>query len=320
MMRRKISITTAACAAAALTFVGPAVAEFPEKNITFLVPFAPGGGMDSTSRQIAKTMSKYLPNNVNVVPKNVPGAGGRKGWGELYRAKPDGYTIAVFNMPGAAIPQFTGDKVNYDINKVVWIGRMSTSPYLLGVSGKSALKSLADIKALGRPLKIASTGFGSTAYAGAAIAQQVMGFPVNFVTGYKGSSQYILGVVRGDADAAVAPTQTFNKFLKSGDIRGIVTFEAKSSFKGVPTSAEVGYPELTGLGVERLIGAPPGTPANIQKMLSDAVGKAARDPDSVAWAKKTKRPFSHLAAAETLAAVNKALADFTKYPDAMKKR
>lgn len=319
-MKGKTSIAAATFAALAVAFGGSARAEFPEKNITFLIPFSPGGGMDSTSRQIAKVMAKYLPNNINVVPKNVPGAGGRKGWGELYRADPDGYTIAVFNMPGAAIPQFTGEKVSYDINKVVWIGRMSTSPYMLGVSGKASIKTLNDIKALGRPLKIASTGFGSTAYTGASIAQHVIGYKTKFVTGYKGSKQYILGVVRGDADAAVAPTQTFRKFLQSGDIHGVVTFEEKSSFKGVPTIAEAGYPELTGLGVERLIGAPPGTPANIQKILSDAVGKAAMDSDSKSWAKKTKRPFAHLSADQTLAAVKKSLANFAKYPDALKKQ
>lgn len=318
-MRRNLSISAAAAAVTAMMFGGPVAAEFPEKNIIFIVPYNPGGGMDSTARQIAKIMPKYLPNNITVVPKNVPGAGGRKGWGELYRAKPDGYTIAVFNMPGAAIPQLMGDKVSYDINKVVWIGRMSTSPYLLGVSGKSSIKSLSDIKGLGRPLKIASTGFGSTAYAGASIAQQVIGYQATYLTGYKGSRQYILGVVRGDADAAVAPTQTFSKFLQSGDIRGIVTFEEKSSFAGVPTIAEAGYPELTGLGVERLVGAPPGTPASVQKILSDAMGKAAGDADSLAWARKTKRPFSHLPASKTLAAVKKALGDFAKYPDALKK-
>lgn len=49
-------------------------------------------------------MGKCLPNNVNVVPKNVPGAGGRKGYSALQRARPDGYTISTINMPGAAIP------------------------------------------------------------------------------------------------------------------------------------------------------------------------------------------------------------------------
>ncbi|MBT5938316.1 MAG: tripartite tricarboxylate transporter substrate binding protein [Rhodospirillaceae bacterium] len=319
-MTKKIALSFAAASFALAGVMGTASAGFPEKDITFLIPFSPGGGMDSTSRQIAKTMSKYLPNKVNVVPKNVPGAGGRKGYGLLAKSKPDGYTISVINMPGAIIPQLTGKKVNFDVTKFVWVGRMSTSPYLLGVSGKSAIKSLKDIKNLGRALKIPSTGFGSTAYTAASVLKTVVNFPVKFVSGYKGSKAYIVGVVRGDGDAAVAPTQTFRKFVKSGDIRGIVSFEAKSSIKGVPTIADAGYPELTGLGVERMVAATPGTPAAVAKILSDAIAKAANDVDSQAWAKKTRRPFSHLTGSQTQAAVDNALGIFKKYPAALAKQ
>lgn len=310
-----------AAATLAATFgFGTAQAAFPDRDIIFLIPFSPGGGMDSTARQLAKIMPKFMPGNVNVVPKNVPGAGGRKGYGQLARAKPDGYTICVFNMPGAAIPHLTGQKVSYDITKIAWVGRMSTSPYLLGVAGRSSIKTLGDIKKLGRPLKVATTGYGSTAYTAASITKFVVGFPIQFLTGYKGSADYILGVVRGDADAGLAPTQTFAKFVKSGDIHAVVTFEEVSSFPGVPTIAEAGFPQLTDLGVERLVGAPPGTPASVIKILSDALGKAAADKDSMAWAAKTKRPFSHLAADRTAAAVKRSLDTFGEFPDALKKQ
>jgi tripartite-type tricarboxylate transporter receptor subunit TctC len=265
-------------------------------------------------------MPKYLPNKVNVIPKNIPGAGGRKGYGVLAKSKGDGYTISVINMPGAVIPQLTGAKVNFDVTKFVWVGRMSTSPYILGVSTKSSIKSLKDIKSLGRDLKVTSTGFGSTAYTAVSVMKTVVGFSVKFISGYKGSKQYIVGVVRGDGDATMGPTQTFTKFVKAGDIRGIVTFEAESSFKGVPTIAEAGYPELTGLGVERMVAASPGTPPAIAKILSDAIAKAAADVDSLAWAKKTNRPFSHLTGRQTQAAVDKALAIFKKYPKSLAKQ
>jgi tripartite-type tricarboxylate transporter receptor subunit TctC len=311
-------------AAASLAYLGilasAAAAGFPEKDITFIIPYSPGGGMDSTARQIAKVMPKYLPNNVNVVPKNVPGAGGRKGYSVLAKSKPDGYTICVINMPGAAIPQLIGEKVNYDLAKFVWVGRMSTSPYLFGVNSKSSIKTFADLKKLAKPLKIGSTGFGTTVYAGASVMKEVIGFKVNFLTGYKSSKAFMVGVVRGDADGAVAPVQSFAKFIKAGDVRGIVTFEKKSSVPGVPTISEVGYPQLTGLGVERMVAAPPGTPKNIRDILSDALVKAAADADSQAWAKKTRRPFSALSGEDTQAAVNNALAMFKKYPKALERQ
>ena len=71
----------------------PARAAFPERDITWIVPYAPGGGFDAWSRQIALTMQKYLPKGINVVVKNVTGAGGRTGSIGLYRSNPDGYTI-----------------------------------------------------------------------------------------------------------------------------------------------------------------------------------------------------------------------------------
>lgn len=313
-------LLVAVAATVALGVAGQASAEYPEKDITFIIPYSPGGGFDTTARQIASVLPKYLPNKVNVIPRNVPGAGGRKGTGQLYRAKADGYTIGVINMPGAAIPQLTGEEVNYDITKVTWIARMSTSPYLLGVNPKSGIKTLDDIKNLGRPLRMAHTGYGSTAYTGSSITKHVVGFKAVHITGYKGSKNYILGVVRGDAEAAEAPTQTFASFVKSGDIHPVVTFEEKSSFPGVPTIAEAGYPQLTGLGVERIVAAPPGLPANIQKILSDAIGKAAKDPASLAWAKKTKRPFHYLSAVETKASVDQSLKNFSEYPEALKKQ
>ncbi len=315
LMRTVVAVALVLAAGA-----GASSAAFPERDITFLIPFSPGGGMDSTSRQVARLMPKYLPNEVNVIPKNVPGAGGRKGYGMLSKAAPDGYTISVINMPGAIIPQLTGAEVNFDVTRFVWIGRMSTSPYLLGVSGKSSIRTLDDIRNLGRPLKIAATGYGSTAYTGASVLRSVVGFPAQFITGYKGSKAYIVGVIRGDGDAAVAPTQTFNKYVMSGDIHGIVTFEETSSFAGVPTIAQAGYPELTGLGVERMVAATPGTPAEVARILSDALGKAIGDAESQAWAEKTKRPFSHLTGDQTQAAVDKALAIFRKYPDALQKQ
>jgi tripartite-type tricarboxylate transporter receptor subunit TctC len=113
-------------------------AGFPEKNIDFIIPFGPGGGFDRTVRIISPALEKTLPNKVEVVPKNVPGAGGAKGLATVFRAKPDGHTLAIANMPGAAIPAITNEPVEYDVNKFTWIARLATEEYMLAVSAKSA--------------------------------------------------------------------------------------------------------------------------------------------------------------------------------------
>jgi tripartite-type tricarboxylate transporter receptor subunit TctC len=308
-----LGIVAALAMAIGLPF-GASAAGFPEKDVTFIIPYSPGGGMDTTARAIARVMGKHLPNDVNVVPKNVPGAGGNKGYNELLRSAPDGYTICVVNFPGAAIPQLVGKEGAIDTSKFAWVGQMSTSAYVLAVSGKTdTFKSLDDIKNLGRAAKMTHTGFGSTSYAAAGVIKDVVGFEAIPLTGYKSSKDYILGMIRGDGDATVAPVQTFYKFVKSGDVRVLMTFEAKSTIDGVPTARELGYPDLEGLGVYRLVAAPPGTPKAVLQVLSDAMQKAMQDPETQAWAKKTKRPFSPLTADETQAAVDGIVGLYQKY-------
>src|SRR5579871_5011703 len=80
-------------------------AGFPARNIQFIIPYAPGGGFDVYVRVIAPVMENFLPHRVNIVPVNVAGGGGSKGTAQLYRARPDGYSIGIFNIPGAFILQ-----------------------------------------------------------------------------------------------------------------------------------------------------------------------------------------------------------------------
>ena len=77
-----------------------AQAAFPERNINIIVPFSPGGGYDAIARATARSMKKFLPKGVNVIVKNVTGAAGRRAAVFMYRAKPDGYTIAHFQASG----------------------------------------------------------------------------------------------------------------------------------------------------------------------------------------------------------------------------
>ena len=68
---------------------------YPARTIQFMIPYAPGGGFDVYVRVIAPVMEEYLPHRVNIVPINVAGGGGSKGTVQLYRARPDGYSIGI---------------------------------------------------------------------------------------------------------------------------------------------------------------------------------------------------------------------------------
>ena len=72
--------------------------DFPQKNITWIVPFGPGGGYDTYSRAVAKVMPKYLPKNIDIIIRNIPGAGTMKATLILNRSKPDGYTLGILDI------------------------------------------------------------------------------------------------------------------------------------------------------------------------------------------------------------------------------
>jgi len=308
------------CVALAISAATPAKAEFPEKNIEFVIPFGTGGGFDRAVRLISPYLEQALGKKVEVIPKNVPGAGGRKGTAQVYRAKPDGYSIVIANVPGIALPGLTGEKIEYDINKFTWLAHVGGSPYIAGVSAKSSIKSLDDLKKLGRPVKCTSTGFGATAYAACQIVAKVVGFPLQMLGGYKGSAAYVLAVARGDGDLALAPVLVMKKFIQAGQIRGIFTTEKTSSVPGVPTIASLGHKNLTGLGVDRYLLGPPGMPAAVTKTLSDALVKAMENPEAAAKAVKTGEAFEPLGHDKAKAAADESLALYLKYKVEISKR
>ena len=203
---RRNVVIGAGAAASALTFTGVARSApvFPAKNIQFVIPYAPGGGFDVYVRIVAPVMEKYLPNKVTIVPVNVPSGGGSRGVAQLYRAKPDGYTIGILNIPGMFILQQQQGSGAYDLAKFSWIGAMGEGErYVINVGAKSPLKTFADLKALSakRPIKLSVTGPEGTAYAASVIGTQLLGLRTQLITGYKGSADYVVAAVRGDSDA-----------------------------------------------------------------------------------------------------------------------
>ena len=307
-MIKKSGLAAAAFGAVAMAFSGGASAAFPEKDITFIIPYGPGGGFDTYVRKIAPVMQKYLPNKVNVIPKNVAGAGGKKALNVLYRAKPNGRNIAVFNMPGMLLDKILGKKTTFDIDKFVWLGRIAQSKYVLTVGAKGKYQSIKSLMKA-KKLKYAVTSPSSGSYVAGKIMADAMKMNVKFLTGYKGSSKISLSIIRGDTHLSLFNTRSYAKWAKGGDLKAVLSFEKKSPFKGVPTAAEVGFPALELLTIERVVGTTPGTPKKIATILSTALFSALNDPKIQGWHKKTRRPIDPLPAKAT-AKLLKASAEF----------
>src|SRR6185312_1615299 len=289
--RRDVVISAGLAAPALLAprLAQGAAAGFPAKPIQFVIPYAPGGGFDVYVRIVAPVMEKYLPNKVSIVPLNIAAGGGSRGVAQLYRAKPDGYTIGILNIPGMFILQQQQGAGAYDLAKFSWIGAMGEGErYVISVGAKSPLKTFSDLKALSakRPVKLSVTGPEGTAYAATMIGSQLLGLRTQLITGYKGSADYVVAAIRGDSDAVIAAIPTTLRFVRGGTVRVLASFESHSSIPGVPDATTLGQPELDHITVERLVAAPPGLPPDIQAILATALAKALADPIVVKWAKE----------------------------------
>jgi tripartite-type tricarboxylate transporter receptor subunit TctC len=112
-------------------------------TFNFIIPYAPGGGFDSYVRFISPVMEHALPRAVSIVPMNVTAGSGARGITQLYRSKPDGYTIGIFDVPGMFIQQAVQGNGAYDLSKFAWIGCMGEGErYLIGVGANSPLKDI----------------------------------------------------------------------------------------------------------------------------------------------------------------------------------
>jgi tripartite-type tricarboxylate transporter receptor subunit TctC len=261
--------------------------DFPAKDINFIVPYSAGGGFDNYVRAIAPVMERYLPSKVNIVPSNVASGNGSRGINQLFRAKPDGYTIGIFNIPGMFILQQEGG-ASYDLAKFTWLGSVGRDNYGLGVAWGSAIKSIADLKALSqtRPIKFTATGPEGTAYAATLIGAELLGIKAQLITGYKGSSDYVVGAIRGDGDAVVSTLPILRRMREGHAMRILATFEDHGSEAGAADATSLAQPELSQIVLERLVGAPPSVPPRIQTILADALAKAMKDQAVLVWAAK----------------------------------
>lgn len=272
------TVLSAAVTVLMLTSTSFAQQDYPNKPITLLFGFSAGSGGDIATRLEGDAMGKEL--GVPVVVRNVPGAGGRNAVTLLNRAKPDGYTMAVVNVPGQLVNQVVR-RLSPDIRTFKWIGRSVAQPYFLQVSKKTGVSTLSDLRARKKPLQAGITGTGGNTFPISVIATNIVGYPVRFIPGFT-SPEIITNIMRGDLEATTLPVGESNfGAIQSGEAKAIAVYTAERHplLPDVPTGAEQGFKELaqpTVLGTN-LIALPPGTPAAIVSKLENALARALRD-------------------------------------------
>lgn len=275
-MRRVLALTLATLVIAAC-----GAGDGPEpavKTISIVIPYRAGGGFDRTVRLFAPFFERHLGRGISVIPENAAGAGGRLGATKVYRARADGSTLGIFNLPGFVLPEVLGERIDYDLRRLSWIGRLESEDYALLVGASSDFESVEDLR-LAKEITFVSTGYGSTILAASQIVAEQLGVdrPV-FLTGYTGTAESLVGLIRGDGNVAIAPIASSISYIESGDIRALAVTGDVSGLAGTPTFAELGYPELTPLDVQRSLAGPPGLDPDFLEFLRAAFDAAVADP------------------------------------------
>ena len=269
-MRRRVFVQSALFSIGAAAAVpGWAQTKYPNKPITFVVPFAAGGGGDVVARLLAKGLSERI-NNPIVVDNRV-GAGGNIGSASVLKSPPDGYTL--LNMSSTYPIQAAVSKLPFDpIGDMQPIIMVSRDPAVVLVNQSSPIKNVKDLleaaKRTPGKLTYGSAGIGSLAHLGMEELAFVIGAQFTHVP-YKGSSQAFNDLLGGSIDMMLTSATFSIPHIKGGKVRaiGIAGTQRTASLPDVPTFAEQGYPAYQVVDWKAIAG-PKGMPPDVVAYLN----------------------------------------------------
>jgi tripartite-type tricarboxylate transporter receptor subunit TctC len=274
MMRRLLTILTLAFSVCGLS----ARAEYPDRPITLIVPFAPGGGADAMARVLAQYMEKRLQQSIVVV--NRGGAGGQIGFTAIAKAKPDGYTIGVITAPNLVVFPLQRP-TQYKLSDFALIANLVEDDGMFFVRKHSPFKSIADIVAYAKAnpgkVTVGTTGEGSLPHLAMLALEQKAGINLTAVH-YPGAAPTRMAILAGDLDMAYVTVVDGSADLQAGSVRalGVTASKRVESLPGTATVKEQGYDLVT--SASRGVAAPAGTPEEVLKLLRATVAEAVRDP------------------------------------------
>ncbi len=273
-LRRGILVAVAGAFAMGAAGLASA-AGYPEKDITFIVPYKPGGGSDAQARRLQAGLEKNLGVKIRIVYKT--GGGGAIGFNELYRSKPDGYTISNVVVPNIIVTS-KGKDVGYKPGEFAYIGMTEKSVGGIAVKKDSQFKSLAQLVSYAKanPGKLTVAGVGSTGHSNFAEMVNALGIKATYVPISGGVGKMLPFLIGGHFQASVIAAAHGVKHRAKVDMLGLAGTKPVSALP-VPTMDSKGYKGFT---METTWGvmAPPGTPADRVKILNAALHKTTGAP------------------------------------------
>jgi tripartite-type tricarboxylate transporter receptor subunit TctC len=256
-------------------------AAWPDKTVTMVVPFPPGGASDMIGRTLQTKMQEKL--GVSFIVDNRAGATGTIGAGQVAKAQPDGHTLLVASLGPFVIAPHLLAKVPYDALKDFdYITVAVQAPNVLVVPAASAHKSMADViaytKANPNKMTFASSGNGSSDHLTAELFWQQTGTSGIHVP-YKGGGPVMSDLLGAQVESSFMNINTALPQIKAGKLRALSITSAKRSplLPDVPTLEELGIKDCNVYSWQA-VAAPKGTPPELKKQLHTAMANVLNDP------------------------------------------
>jgi tripartite-type tricarboxylate transporter receptor subunit TctC len=320
-MKRVLAILIVLACFLLFASMGITAPEFYEgKTVRLSVGFSAGGGFDLWARVVSRHLGKHIPGNPTVVVENITGAGGLIQMNQLFKAtKPDGLTIGHING-GLILSQMMGQPgYDFDSTKFIYIGAANKENAIFVFSKKSGITSAEKWRASPTPVKIGGLVPGNFVDNMDRVAKEVLGFPTQIVTGYKGTADILIAMDSGEL-AGGPPSwdgvKTSRKnALETGDVVVVLQGTAKplKELPKVPRLIEYAKTEEQKKLVEvavhnandysRAFALPPGTPKDRVDILRKAFQDTMTDKEFLAEIEKMQLTLDPMSANDLTAAV-----------------
>lgn len=241
---------------------------YPSRQLTYLIPFDPGGQSDVEARRQQPHLARILGQQVLIDYKI--GGGGALGWRELVRSKPDGYYFSGFNIPHTILQPLQQD-VGYKTEQLVPVALFQRTPMGLAVPAKSPYKTLKEFidaakKDPGK-LSVGGSSFFSGPHFAALLLEKLAGIKLSYVP-FTGAAPQITALLGGHTDAGMTFSNDLFRFKDKLLILAMATDKRMEQFPDVPTFKELGFDLVE--AVDRGIIVPPKTPPEIIAKLEAA--------------------------------------------------
>jgi len=316
MHRRRLLARVASTAL--LAFAGAAAAQsiYPDKPITMIVPFPPGGVADTVARPVAEAMARELKQPI--VVENRAGAGGALGIGIASRAPADGYTVLMSLSSISILPEadkLLGRKPAYQLSQFRPIARFTADPTVLVVRADAPWKTLAEFLADAKrnpgKYNYGSSGNYGTMHVPMEMLKAEAGFRMTHIP-YTGAGPAVVALLAGQVDAIASGPSTVAQQIQAGKLRALAHWgeQPLAALPDVPSLKQLGHPVRFAQWSALFV--PAGTPEDVIRKLRAVAAKVAADPNVRQVIARAGSPIEYLDAPEFQAYWDADAAEMTK--------